>query len=52
MIAMNIASRNIVLTLVAVPVALFAIYISWLIVPMIVREVVPEVVGAVLDMFK
>ena len=49
---MNLASRHIVLALFVMPVAVFAAYISWLIVPEIVRVVVPEVVGAVFDLFK
>ena len=50
--AMNISPTHLVWALVAAPVVVFALYISWLIVPEIVRVVVPEVVHAVFDIFK
>ena len=45
--AMNIQARHIVWGLIAMPVVVFAAYVSWLIVPEIVRVVVPEVVRTV-----
>jgi len=50
--AMTFASRHMVWILAVAPVTIFAVYISWLIVPEIVRIVVPEVVRAVLRIFE
>ncbi len=42
-----IRPRHFVIALVAAPFLAFGAYIAWLVVPMIVREVVPEVMRAV-----
>lgn len=36
-----------IMSLAAVPFLAFAAYISWLVVPVVIREVVPEVIRAV-----
>jgi hypothetical protein len=48
---LNISPSQTIFLLCVLPVALFAAYISWLIVPEILRVVVPEVVQAVTDLF-
>ena len=39
--------RNLLIALIAAPIVALAAYVTWLVVPVVIREVVPEVVRAV-----
>ena len=47
MAGIHIQLRHIIIALAAAPILLFAGYVAWLVVPAVVREVVPVVVRAV-----
>jgi len=49
MYADRLSVRTILLTAVAVPIVAFSAYVAWIVVPVVIREVVPEVVRAVLE---
>ena len=50
--ALNLSPSQTRCVLFVLPVALFSAYIAWIIVPEIIRVVVPAVVDAVFDLFK
>lgn len=45
--AIHIRPRYLVMALMAAPFLAFGAYVAWLVVPVVIREVVPEVVRAV-----
>jgi hypothetical protein len=44
-----ISARHIVVALIAAPFLAFGAYVAWLVVPIVIREVVPEVIRAVIN---
>ncbi|MGA2356385.1 MAG: hypothetical protein ABSG02_17965 [Terriglobales bacterium] len=44
-----ISARHIVVALIATPFLAFGAYVAWLVVPIVIREVVPTVVRAVIN---
>jgi hypothetical protein len=47
MTEIHVSLRSVMITLIAAPVLALAGYISWLVVPAVIKEVVPAVVKAV-----
>ncbi|HEY4842436.1 MAG TPA: hypothetical protein VIH78_10745 [Terriglobales bacterium] len=45
----SISTRYVLLTAIAAPFLAFGAYVAWLVVPIVIREVVPEVIRAVIN---
>lgn len=45
----SISTRHILLAAIAAPFLAFGAYVAWLVVPVVIREVVPSVVRAVIN---
>jgi hypothetical protein len=47
--AICIQPRHLLVALIATPFVAFGAYVAWLVVPVVIREVVPEVIRAVIN---
>jgi|HubBroStandDraft_4_1064222.scaffolds.fasta_scaffold00696_4 hypothetical protein len=45
----SISTRTVLLAAIAAPFLAFGAYVAWLVVPIVIREVVPEVIRAVIN---
>lgn len=45
----SISTRDVVLAVIAAPFLAFGAYVAWIVVPIVIREVVPSVVRAVIN---